>query len=227
MPHRPDVNLRLSIAAGRADKLSATDLGRFVDPDLRSAGLDTSWLKINPFPRRCNVNPTQEVYVVLDGRPELARWGLIPSWHRGELRDWRAATINARIEEADDKPSFRGPWRNGRCLIPAGGYCEWTGDTTPKQPRYFQSAGNEDTLWFAGLVSLWRDLLTCTIMTRAANETVEPIHDRMPVILDTSEREAWLRGSEDLAIGAGARVRHHPARPFGIKDDGLELIEAP
>ncbi|WP_188475576.1 SOS response-associated peptidase, partial [Gemmobacter megaterium] len=143
----------------------------------------------------------------------------------GELRDWKAATINARIEEAADKPSFRDPWRNGRCLIPAGGYYEWTGDRSPKQPHLFQAAGNEDTLWFAGLISQWRDLLTCTILTRAANDSVEPIHDRMPVILDTDEREAWLGGADDLPFGAGARVRHHPVRRFGIADEGEELVE--
>lgn len=200
--------------------------GRFVDPNLRSEGLDTSWLKISPFPPRYNIKPTQEVYVLLDGEPTMARWGLIPSWHKGELKDWKASTINARIEEAQDKPTYRSPWKNGRCLIPAGGYYEWTGEKTPKQPHYFSSAGNEEILWFAGLVSMWRDLLNCTIMTRAANDSVEPIHDRMPVILDTAEREAWLGGSVDLDIGADARVRHHMVAPFGIKDEGEALIDA-
>lgn len=51
------------------------------------------------------------------------------------------------------------------------------------------------------------------------------MHDRMPVILDTAERDAWLGGSEDLSIGAGARVRHHPVRPFGVRDDGEALLE--
>lgn len=199
--------------------------GRFVDPNLRSAGLDTSWLKIDPFPRRFNVTPTSSVYVMAAGQGLLARWGLIPTWHRGALKDWKAATINARIEEAADKPSFRGPWRHGRCLIPAGGYYEWTGDRTPKQPHFFASAGNDDTLWFAGLLSEWQDLLTCTIMTRAANDTVMPVHDRMPVILDIEEREAWLGGSTDLEIGAAARLQHHKVRPFGIRDEGEALIE--
>ena len=199
--------------------------GRFVDPDLRSAGLDTSWLKINPIPRRFNVKPTQEVYALVNGQPALARWGLIPSWHKGELKEWKAATINARIEEAAEKPSFRDAWKRGRILMPVGGYYEWTGEKPPKQPHYFEGSGNEGILWFAALVSQWRDLLTCTIMTRAANDTVEPLHDRMPVILNTAEREAWLAGSQDLSIGAAARVRHHPVAAFGIKDEGAGLIE--
>lgn len=199
--------------------------GRFIDPNLASLGLDTSWLKIDPFPHRFNVKPTQDVYVLAGENMTLARWGLIPSWHRGELKEWKATTINARIEEAANKPTFRSPWRYGRCLIPAGGYYEWRGEKAPKQPYFFQSAGNEETLWFAGLVSEWRDLLTCTIMTRAANESVEPIHDRMPVMLNTQEREAWLGGSDDLDIGARAQVRHQPVAPFGINDDGEILIE--
>lgn len=206
--------------------------GRFIDPDQLSLDLDLdrdlNRTKINPIPRRYNIKPTQEIYVVVgDSRPALARWGLIPIWHKGELKDWKAATINARIETAADLPTFRAAWKYGRCLIPAGGYYEWTGDRTPKQPHFFQSAGNEATLWFAGLMSLWRDeLLTAAIMTRAANSSVEPIHDRMPVILNTAEREAWLAGSTDLDIGAGAQVRHHPVRPFGIRDEGERLIEA-
>lgn len=199
--------------------------GRFVDPNLRSAGLDTSWLKINPFPRRFNIKPTQEVYVWHQEAPGLARWGLIPGWHKGELKDWKASTINARIEEARDKPAYRDAWRRGRILIPAGGYYEWTGTKTPKQPHFFCGAGNEEVLWFAGLASVWRDLLSCTIMTRAANLSVEPVHDRMPVILNSEERDAWLAGSEDLSIGAAARLRHHPVQSFGLQADGPDLIE--
>lgn len=200
--------------------------GRFIDPNLKSMGLDESWLKIAPYPRRYNVKPTEAVYILREGRLALARWGLIPSWHRGELKDWKASTINARIEEAERTPSFRSPWREGRCLIPVGGYYEWTGATSPKQPHYFSSARNEDGLWFAGLLSPWRDLLTCTILTRAANDSVQPLHDRMPVILDTAEQEAWLAGSMDLGLGQGAQLIHHPVPRFGLRDEGPELIES-
>ena len=35
-----------------------------------------------------------------------------------------------------------------------------------------------------------------TILTTAANKSVEPLHDRMPVILQRGEIETWLRDSE-------------------------------
>ena len=199
--------------------------GRFIDPNLRGTEFEMSEIRIDPIPRRFNVKPTQEVYVWQGGAITFARWGLIPHWHKGELKEWRASTINARIEDAAKKPTYRGPWRHGRCLVPAGGYYEWTGERGAKQPHVFLPAGNEETLWFAGLVSTWRDMLTCTILTRAANESAAPIHDRMPVILSTQERETWLGGADDTNLGESYQVRHHPVRPFGIRDDGEELIE--
>ncbi len=45
-------------------------------------------------------------------------------------------------------------------------------------------AGNEETLCFVGLASRWPDLLTCTILTRAASDCVSDLHDRMRVIFD-------------------------------------------
>lgn len=199
--------------------------GRFIDPNLRGSEFEIQDIKIDPMPRRFNVKPTQDVYVMLGGQLILARWGLIPFWHKGTLKDWKASTINARIEEVEKKPTFRNAWTEGRCLIPVGGYYEWTGDKSPKQPHFFASEGNEQTLWFAGLISNWQGHWSCTIMTRAANEHVTPVHDRMPVILSADERDAWLNGSVDKEIGAGASVRHHPVAPFGIHDEGPELIE--
>jgi putative SOS response-associated peptidase YedK len=201
--------------------------GRFVDPNLRGTELEYSELKITPFPRRFNVAPTNDVLILAKEPLEalIARWWLVPAWHKGELRDWKASTFNARIEDAKDKPAFRAVWHYGRCLIPVGGFYEWTGSKGARQPHFIRSAGNEATLWFAGLASRWRDLLTCTIMTREANAAMAGLHGRMPVILNAEEREAWLGGSDDLLIGAGVEIRHHPVRKFGPKDDGPELIE--
>ena len=156
--------------------------GRFVDPNLRSAGLDTSWLKINPLPRRFNVKPTNDVLILAKQPLEamIARWWLVPSWFEGaEAKEWKATTFNARIEDARDKPTFRRVWRHGRCLIPAAGYYEWTGEKGRKQPHVILPAGNEETLFFAGLASRWRDLLTCTILTRAANQTTADLHPEL------------------------------------------------
>ena len=203
--------------------------GRFVDPNLRGTELEFSDLKIDPIPRRFNVKPTDPALILTDGpqRAVWARWGLIPSWFKGDdPRAWKASTFNARIEEAQDKPTYRAAWRHGRCLIPVGGFYEWTGPKAQRQPHFFSSPGNEANLYFAGLVSVWNDTATCTIMTRAANAAMSGLHDRMPVILDPSEREAWMGGHSDKGLGAGAVLQHHAVKRFRAADDGPELIES-
>lgn len=213
--------------------------GRFIEPELVGTDQEHSETKIDPFPknsviipprgpRRFNVAPTQEILIF--GKSPLvamtARWWLVPSWHQGELKDWKATTFNARIEEAQKKPTFRGVWRHGRCLIPAGGYYEWTGENGAKVPHVIRSDSNENTLWFAGLASRWNDLLTCTIMTRSANADVDDVHHRMPVILNLAERESWLGGSDEVdVLGETARLRHYRVDKFGVREDGLSLIE--
>lgn len=201
--------------------------GRFIDPNLRGTEIEHSEIGIDPFARRFNIKPTQDVLIrpADDGQFSWARWWFIPVWHKGEVKEWKATTFNARIEEADAKPTFRAAWKYGRCLIPAGGYYEWTGKKGQKTPHFIQSAGNEETLWFAGLSSIWNDMRTCTILTRAANADVENVHHRMPVILNADERDAWLAGTQDKDLGAGATLRHHIVKSFGIKDDSPELIE--
>jgi putative SOS response-associated peptidase YedK len=57
---------------------------------------------------------------------------------------------------------------------------------------------------FAGLWEIWRDeavtdrnapdawLRTCTIITTGANDLLEPIHSRMPVVLAEASWDEWL-----------------------------------
>lgn len=203
--------------------------GRFVDPNLRNTEVDMSQIRLDPFGGRFNVKPTETV-VILAKVPLVAmeaRWGLIPSWFGGESpKDWKAASFNARIEDAREKRTFRQVWRHGRCLIPMAGFYEWSGPKGARQPHFFHPAGNEANLCVAGLASRWRDLLTCTIMTRAATEAMAGLHDRMPVILNFDEQEAWLEGADEVeTLGTGARLAHHAVTPFGLRDDGPELVE--
>lgn len=203
--------------------------GRYIDPNLRGTEVELSQIRIDPFPkRRFNIKPTDPVLILARQPLEamMARWWLIPSWFDGDdPKAWKATTFNARLEDAQTRPTFRAVWRRGRCLIPAGGFYEWTGPAGDRRPHVFLPAGNEANFYFAGLASRWHELLTCTILTRAANDAMRPFHDRMPVILDAAEREAWLGGSDDLSLGAGARLRQHPVRRFGTRDEGEDLIE--
>lgn len=150
---------------------------------------------------RYNIAPTQPVAAVRvqDGQRELAllRWGLVPHW----AKDTRSAArmINARAETVAEKPAFRAAFTYRRCLIPASGFYEWQATADGKHPHYFQPADpvNSGMFAFAGLWEQWAaadgsTLESCTIITTAANATVQPIHERMPVILPPTAYATWL-----------------------------------
>ncbi len=142
--------------------------------------------------------PTQPVAAVRateEGRAlVLLKWGLIPSWSKGAAIGQKF--INARAETVAEKPSFRSAFKQRRCLIPASGFYEWRKDGKRNQP-YFVRLRDEELFSFAGLWERWHDpegeeIETCAIVTTTANEVMQPIHERMPVILDPSAEEQWL-----------------------------------
>lgn len=151
------------------------------------------------FPPRYNIAPAQPVAIVrIDaaGERELAlvRWGLIPSWVKDTQQF--STLINARGETVVEKPSFRGAMRHRRCLVPADGFYEWTGEAGQKQPYLIRpKAGGPMAI--AGLWEHWlggdgSEIDTMAIITTTANRTMRPIHNRMPVILAPEQFPLWL-----------------------------------
>jgi putative SOS response-associated peptidase YedK len=157
---------------------------------------------------RYNIAPSQEIAVVRlqegQRRLDLLRWGLVPSWSKDASIGSRL--INARSETAGEKPAFRAALRSRRCLVPADGFYEWQVRGGRKQPHLIQRRDG-GPFAFAGLWERWRgtegtEIASCTLLTTEANELVRPIHDRMPVILDPRDYEAWL----DSEVNTPARV---------------------
>ncbi len=151
-------------------------------------------------PARYNVAPTDPVDVVVARGDKLElsmlRWGLVPGWWKKSLKEM-PATFNARAETIAEKPMFRTGFRHKRCVIPASGFYEWQTVGKIKQPYYF-SARSGGPLWMAGVWDDWTDpvsadtLLSCTIIVGEANRFVQPLHDRMPVLLDASMVRSWI-----------------------------------
>ena len=152
------------------------------------------------FPPRYNIAPTQDVPIVRltrDGdRRELimVRWGLVPYWADDIAIGNRL--INARCESIERTPAFREAYRRRRCLVPADGFFEWKKDGKARQPLLVRRK-DAAPFAFAGLWERWKQpdgdvLRSCTIITCPPNELVAPVHDRMPVILDSADFERWL-----------------------------------
>ncbi len=148
---------------------------------------------------RYNVAPTQAVLAVRvagSGRePVWLRWGLIPSWASDPSIGHKL--LNARAETVASKPSFRSAFRQRRCLLPASGFYEWRKAGRGRKQPYFIRLREAGLFAFAGLWEHWRDpqgaeVESCTIVTTEANEVLRPLHDRMPVILDSAAEARWL-----------------------------------
>ena len=154
-------------------------------------------------PARYNIAPTQTAPVVRrqaeDGAREvvLMRWGLIPSWAKDMTM--AARMINARSETVAEKPSFRSAYRRRRCLVPSDGFYEWQKVGNAKQPWRI-CRPDRGLFAFAGLYETWAgpdgSVDSYTILTTEANQTLRPIHARMPVTLAPETYAAWL-GEED------------------------------
>lgn len=145
-----------------------------------------------------NIAPSQWAPLIVaatDGAPELvmARWGLLPSWVKepGKVPQ----PINAKLETAAERPMFRHAFAHRRALVPASGFYEWAVTPNGKQPYYIRPReGNFFGL--GGLLEHWTGpdgpIFTFAVLTTAANETMTPIHDRMPVIIEPEAYRAWL-----------------------------------
>lgn len=167
---------------------------------------------------RYNIAPTQGVAVVRIAPTSHARelvrlrWGLIPAWADSPAIGVRM--INARSETVASKPAFRSAFGKRRCLIPADGFFEWQKQGSKKQPFLFRLRDGEPFA-FAGLWDFWQDgaqiIESCTILTTAANEMVQPFHDRMPVILPAGAYHAWLDPLERPA-GLQSLLGAYPAQ---------------
>ncbi len=185
------------------------------------------------FPPRYNVAPTQPVPVVRRERDEegritrhfvLMRWGFLPSWVK-DTKDF-PLLINARAESVAEKASFRAAFQRRRCLMMADGFYEWRrvpgargkAAATPflirRRDRAPLALG---ALWENWLGADGSEIETCCVVTTAANGTMAAIHDRMPVILQPDDYQAWL--DSDLP----APDALHLTRPAA--DDLLDLTQ--
>ena len=66
------------------------------------------------------------------------------------------------------------------------------------------------------LLAASKPLLTCCVVTVAANELVKPLHDRMPAIIDRADFAAWLDPNTPVER-LRALLRPYPA-------DGMEVF---
>ncbi len=155
------------------------------------------------FPPRYNIAPTQPIGVVRvrDGARhfDLLRWGFIPGW----VKDLKKLLlmINARSETVLEKPAFRNAFRRRRCLIPVDAFYEWQAIAGDNKRPFLIRRPDKNVFAFAGIWEHWMDaegseMESAAILTIGANDTLKPIHHRMPVVVAHEDFDTWLENDE-------------------------------
>lgn len=144
-----------------------------------------------------NIAPSRKILNIVeldDGSHKAVNlfWGLVPSWAKDSKNS--SHLINARMESLREKPSFRSAFKHRRCLIPADGFYEW--ERRNGKQAFHIHRDDRQPFAFAGLWEQWQHeaetLYSCTIITTAANALMQPIHERMPVIISPEHYHHWL-----------------------------------
>ncbi|OUS35248.1 DUF159 family protein [Rhodobacterales bacterium 56_14_T64] len=184
-----------------------------------------------------NVCPTTAVHAVQSGETgrQLVsmRWGFLPRWY--QTTSAGPLLINARSETIAQKPAFAKACRERRCLIPATGFYEWTKDDQDRRLPWYIQRRDSTPLAFAGIWQSWGQddpVNTCAIVTTSANQTMSPIHHRMPLILEPQDWALWLgelgqRAATLMQPGDEDVLEYHRVDPAvnSNRASGPELIE--
>lgn len=147
------------------------------------------------------VFPGNKIPFVLDRKArtlDFQRWGFKVAGRDKEV-------INARIETALEKPTFRRAFINNRCIIPASAFFEW--ETTEKSKVKYKIEVKESKLFsMAGIYDIFTDkdnkeYVGVVILTRPSNEEMSKLHHRMPVFIEDKNQEEWLRApAKDISF---------------------------
>lgn len=165
-----------------------------------------------------NIAPSQSVLAMVQAKDHrkagLIQWGLVPHWVK-QRQEWKPL-INARAETIHEKASFKTLIERRRCVIFANGFFEWKRNEGQKIPFYFSLKTNQPF----GFAALWdrhgignEEIITCTIITTEANELVQPVHDRMPVILVGDDLDTWINVNQNQFL-----VAQNTLKPFSASE---------
>lgn len=150
------------------------------------------------FESEYNITPGSLIPVVYQEDDERKiynfRWGLIPP----DADEEKEGNDNFEVSLNDVKEE---EWltkclEKRRCLIPANGFYKWKFTEKKSTPFYIRLLSNELAA-IAGIYSVWksssgRDVYSCTMLTTEANALVQPVDNRMPILLRPEHYKQWL-----------------------------------
>ena len=140
--------------------------------------------------------PTQEVPTMVWIDDSLQQrnctWGIQPSWSKKPI-------INAQGETVHSKKTFRAAFARQRCIIPCNGWYEWRDEGGSRKQKYYFSRPDGIPLLMAGIWFEGEEKSQLVTLTTKPTQQCAEIHQRMPVLINPQQVEAWFSLSADNA----------------------------
>ena len=171
------------------------DMEPFIKKMMRSP-LFGMWSDKSPVKTSGEIRPADVVCVIAPNRSGKRsafpmKWGY----------SGKTLLMNARVETAREKPTFRDDWRSHRCIVPASYYFEWehlhSGGRTKTGSKYAIKPKRTSATWLCGLYRFEDGMPHFVVLTRDASEPVKFIHDRMPLIMPDDLVDKWIDPAAD------------------------------
>ena len=102
--------------------------------------------------------------------------------------------VNARSETVTQKKTFAAGFRDRRIILPASGFFEWS--MQPDHTKYYLQLPKKNVQYLCGLYQVMAGVCRFVILTTAASESLEEIHERMPVIVGAEQVRSYLTDYE-------------------------------
>lgn len=181
----------------------------FIPQNLLEDRFDARVIADEGYTPRYNIAPGANLSVITNKAPDRIdhyRWGLLPPWRENPTE----GLINARAETVAEKQAFKAAWETRPCLVLSSGFYEWQSRGGGSKQPYRVHREADPAFAIAGLWDVWdgnNESIACvTILTTESNDLMEPIHDRMPVILPQAAESTWLE--------AGPATRADLCQPY-------------
>ena len=115
------------------------------------------------------------------------RWGFKAPGGKGLV-------FNARSESVLEKRMFRYSVSHRRVAVPVSWFYEWN----QSKEKYTFTREDGQVLFLAGFYSKYEDGDHFVILTTQANQSMAPVHSRMPLVLERDQVRDWIMDEDSF-----------------------------
>jgi len=142
------------------------------------------------------IHPSDNAVVLLGNEDKRTIGAYMMRWGFKNINS-NSLLINARSESVYKSKIFAKDFYQNRCIVPSTGFYEWTKTEkykTMAKNKYIFNLKDEKMLYMAGIYD--DEEKKFVILTTDANDSVMPVHNRMPLILNKKNLKEWIYSNE-------------------------------